>query len=244
VGPIFVKFKLSKDAARIPIQVSLMMAAFVAANHFHIAGLVLVWIALAAYLAFRWELQDQAAANARDLVSERVSADGRRATAHQLIVSTALGLAWAILLGTTFADVVHGENIDFSLIGVPDLIPVGSFALGAIGAGGYTFALGWFGRRPVAGVLYLIVGLAVLALISIYAARYAVSDNASAKDYFMASVAQAERLERSQPIGAFIGPAPVPVLTPLVQLFGFMLGGLVAFLRANPLSRPWSAQTR
>lgn len=221
-----------------------MMAAFVAANHFHIAGLVLVWMALAAYFAFRWELQDQAFANARDLASEHITADGRRATVHQLIVSTALGLAWAILVGSTFAGLVNRDGIDFSLMGVPDLIPVGSFVLGAIGAGGYPFALGWFGRRPVAGDLYLIIGLAVLVLISIYAARYAVSDYASAKDYFMASEAQAVWLERSQPIGAFIGPAPIPVLTPLVQLFGFMLGGFVTFLRANPLTRPWSAQTR
>lgn len=213
------------SSRRIAIQIALMIACFAGANFFKIPVIALVWIVVALGLGIYWEIQDRAAY--QDDLSEPPSPllVGRRGgTFASFVVPALIGVVAVLLVVAADLSVTRSMGITISLLGIPYLVPLGAIAWGVMAASGYATGLKLIGRRPESADYYLMLGLALLALILI--------NVISARIPGLQVDAKA--------FSAFIGPAPWPQITSVVQIIGVALGGTIAFLRAGPMSKPWT----
>jgi len=210
---------------RIAIQLALMIACFVGANFFKSPGIVLAWVVAAIGFGIYWEIQDRAAqqddapeSSLPLLVSRR---GGKFAS---FVVPVVIGAVAALLVAAADLSVTRSTGVTISLLGIPYLVPIGAIAWGVMAASGYAIGLKVVGRRPESTDCYLMSGLAFLTMLLIKAI----------------SVHSPGLQADAKVLSVLIGPAPWPQITLAVQIIGFAIGGVIAFLRAGPTSRPWS----
>lgn len=202
-----------------------MMACFAGANFFHFPWLVFAWAVVALCLGIYWEIKDREIEGGGAAATSSPPLAARRSPKFlNIAIPASGGIFAAALVAVADLSVTRSTGVTMSLLGIPYFLPLGAIAWGVMAASGYGVGLKLVGRHPSSSDCYFMVGAALLALLLIKSIAVYVPH--SLIDTKMAS--------------ALIGLAPWPQVTLFLQVIGFALGGTIAFLLAEPISKPWS----
>jgi hypothetical protein len=209
------------------VIVAMLVAAVAASIAFDSQAPLFAWIAATFAFEFWWKVRKPAGA-----APARVEDDGPLPAPiivvdQPWIATRGVAFLWSVATAVLFTFFAHA-TADISLLGVPYWIPLGPAIIGNIGPRGLSLGYRLFGGRR-APRLRSVLAYAVLTMILLYLFQYMSSGQsytAFMSEYF-APGGSGNRTD-------FNGLAPVPALTPLIQLIGYLAGGAILTL---PTSR-------
>jgi hypothetical protein len=211
------------------IQVALMMLFVLAAAFFQSRALLFVWAACALALGYCWNAANKAKHEYHDKrTSATLPSDTQDTRGFRGLGIAIMGAGTMAIVGYLTAALAQ-TSVDFSLVGVPHIVPIGSAILGYLGASGVAVGARLFRHQIGIAELLLFLGASALTMVFTYGLSFLLSDIHSLTD-FLSTTLTPHSLVSSRSLDADL--APWPKLTPVIQAVGYLVGGAVAFVTA------------
>lgn len=195
------------------------------ANIFQSLLFAIIWVVLALALGLYWEQLT----GSRSL-NQRHPQQPVKFLARAFSYSCGVGAA--IVVSATDISLWHTRGFILSLVGVQFYIPLGAILLGAIVSTVYVWALALSKVHLQKSDLYVMASLSILSLAISYVIFFhqELTILSAGNSDFLRSVAQANLLGQKKQL---YGLAPIPMLTPLIQCIGYIIGSSAIYWRAR-----------
>lgn len=201
----------------------IMYAFAVLANALHSPLPIIIWMTLALALGILWERVSGDRKTEGQKSKEPQTAPLARAFA------IACGIAGAAVIAATDIGLWRKQGVLFSLIGAQFYVPFGAFVLGAIVSTIYVWVLSLVKHQVRRSDLYIMASMSVLSMALSYLIFF--HSETVGLGYSPSLVEALSKSNLLNKKGQLFGVTPILILTPLIQLIGYVIGSWIVYWR-------------